>query len=152
MAVKIIKWMLVVSCMISIFCFSADTADESTMKSNHVIVSIAELFVGHNLSLEEREEKIEEYVTLVRKGAHFLIYFVLGFLMISLLIEYKEMHWKLLFLAFLFSTLYAFSDEIHQLFVPGRSGSIIDVGIDSIGSYFGVLLYSFYYRLRRKHE
>jgi len=28
---------------------------------------------------------------------------------------------------------YAIFDEIHQLFIRGRSGNIFDVGIDSIG-------------------
>jgi VanZ family protein len=30
--------------------------------------------------------------------------------------------------------LYASSDEIHQLFVPGRSGSFIDILLDTFGS------------------
>ena len=34
---------------------------------------------------------------------------------------------------FAFVVLYAATDEIHQLFVPGRSGSAIDVCIDAIG-------------------
>ena len=57
-----------------------------------------------------------------------------------------------MFAAFVFCFLYACSDEVHQLFVPGRSGNIIDVGIDSIGSYFGILFFYIYYQLRRKYE
>ena len=149
---KIIKWILVLACMISIFCFSADSADESDAKSNHIIVSIAEFLAGKSLSPEEREEKIEKYVVLVRKGAHFSIYLLLGFLVLGLVKEYKELDWKWMFLSFVFCFLYACSDEVHQLFVPGRSGNIIDVGIDSLGSYFGILIYDLYYRIRRKYE
>jgi VanZ family protein len=36
-------------------------------------------------------------------------------------------------LAALFSILYAVSDEVHQLYVPGRNGSALDVGIDACG-------------------
>ena len=36
---------------------------------------------------------------------------------------------------------FAFSDEIHQLFVPGRAFQLIDLIIDFIGILFGVYLY-----------
>ena len=35
---------------------------------------------------------------------------------------------------------FAVSDEFHQLFVPGRSGNIKDVFIDTAGSVSGILL------------
>jgi VanZ family protein len=38
------------------------------------------------------------------------------------------------------SLLYAFSDETHQLFVPGREGKLSDVGIDAIGIAIGVIV------------
>ena len=37
--------------------------------------------------------------------------------------------------------IYATSDEIHQLFVPGRACQLRDILIDSIGSITGVYLY-----------
>ena len=37
--------------------------------------------------------------------------------------------------------LYGISDELHQLLVPHRIASFFDVGIDSIGSFMGSLLY-----------
>lgn len=40
---------------------------------------------------------------------------------------------KILFLSVIISFLYAVSDEIHQTFVPTRSGTIRDVFIDTIG-------------------
>ena len=41
----------------------------------------------------------------------------------------------------LVSLLYALSDEFHQVFVPGRSGSLWDAGIDFVGSVLGTFLY-----------
>ena len=35
--------------------------------------------------------------------------------------------------AWIITVLYACTDEIHQLFVPGRAGMVTDVMIDSIG-------------------
>ena len=37
---------------------------------------------------------------------------------------------------------YACTDEFHQLFVPGRSGQITDVMIDTLGGSIGVLIIS----------
>ena len=39
------------------------------------------------------------------------------------------------------SILYSCTDEFHQLFINGRSGSIKDVLIDSIGILIGTYLY-----------
>lgn len=50
-------------------------------------------------------------------------------------------------LSFLFSVIYASSDEFHQTFVVGRDGNIIDVLIDSSGSLVGILLSSIVYFL-----
>ena len=36
--------------------------------------------------------------------------------------------------------LYAVSDELHQSFVGGRSPGLLDVGIDSAGVLFGILV------------
>lgn len=45
---------------------------------------------------------------------------------------------------------YACSDEIHQLFVPGRSGEFRDVCIDTCGASFGILLVWCVIRVARK--
>ncbi|HJA34824.1 MAG TPA: VanZ family protein [Candidatus Mediterraneibacter merdigallinarum] len=45
-----------------------------------------------------------------------------------------------IFLPWLTAALYAATDEVHQLFVPGRSGQISDVILDSAGALAGVLV------------
>ena len=149
---KIIKIFLVLLCMITIFGFSSDTAEESTEKSDGLIVRISEFLVGHKLSEEERQEKIEQYVTIIRKSAHLTIYLILGFLLLSLVKEYRLLDTKAILIAFTIAALYACSDEIHQLFVPGRSGEILDVIIDSIGSLIGIGIYYGFYKWRSKNE
>jgi VanZ family protein len=44
--------------------------------------------------------------------------------------------------------LYAVSDEIHQLFTPGRSGEIRDVLIDSVAGMVGIWLIHVYWIAR----
>ena len=46
-----------------------------------------------------------------------------------------------------FCILYAITDEIHQLFVPGRSGRIFDVGVDAVGSLVGVAVFTIFLQL-----
>jgi len=44
--------------------------------------------------------------------------------------------------AFVLSGLYAISDEVHQFFVPGRNGRLLDVGFDLVGAALALLLMS----------
>jgi VanZ family protein len=50
--------------------------------------------------------------------------------------------------SFILCFLYACSDEIHQLYVPGRSGNIKDVFVDSIG--ISLVLVVYYFKKRGK--
>ena len=53
-------------------------------------------------------------------------------------------------LSFLFSVIYALSDEFHLTFVPGRDGNIVDVLIDSSGAVVGILVSCIVYFLIMK--
>ena len=62
--------------------------------------------------------------------------------MINCLKDYKIKN--IFIVSILLSILYSCTDEIHQLFVSGRSGSIIDVMIDSIGIILGIFIYKLF--------
>ena len=64
---------------------------------------------------------------------------ILGILASCLILHYKNINKKYP-LAFLICVIYAISDEIHQLFVPGRAGQVRDVLIDSAGSFLGIII------------
>jgi len=49
-------------------------------------------------------------------------------------------NWRAVSYAFLLALIYAVSDEIHQVFVPGRNASVIDVIIDMVGAMIGLAL------------
>jgi len=70
---------------------------------------------------------------VLRKLAHAAEFAVLG----ALLVRATHRAWP----AFALGTLYAVSDELHQVLVPGRVGSLLDVAIDAVGVAFGVLLW-----------
>ncbi len=76
----------------------------------------------------------------IKKTGHFDLYFVLSILLQRALSggirEFLNTSRRTFILATLISTLYAISDETHQMFVPGRGPSALDVGIDVAGAEF----------------
>ena len=75
----------------------------------------------------------------------------------------KGIHWKtdkkktrkikqIAGMSVLSTALYAVTDEIHQLFVPGRSGQITDVILDSCGGLIGAVLSATILYLIRKRK
>lgn len=119
---------------IIIFVFSAQNGGDSTAISDTFVNPLENIFSRDFL------------IVLVRKGAHISIYFALG---ICAYMSFKNVWWSV---AFCF--IYACSDEFHQLFVEGRSGSFIDVGIDSIGYILGILVSSLVinYKINKNRE
>ena len=146
---KVIKIILVLLWMVMIFLLSNEEAVKSSKKSDGLIIKSVEFFTGKSLSDQEKEKVLKYLVFPVRKCAHLSLYLILGILVISLLREYMVINTKLVLLSLLICFLYACSDEIHQLFVPGRSGEARDVLIDTLGACLGV---SFYYLVFRKKK
>ena len=50
----------------------------------------------------------------------------------------EEPTWALASLAFALTVLYGVLDELHQAFVPGRTASEADLGLDAVGALIGV--------------
>ena len=146
---KVIKFTLVICCMLIIFMFSSDSGTASRKKSDSVIINLVEVISNKKVNNKDRDKYIEKYVFPVRKCAHFTIYLILGILDISLLSEYRILNFKTVLYTLLIVFLYACSDEFHQLFVSGRSSEIGDVLIDSSGGFIGSYLY---YLFRRKRK
>ena len=64
-----------------------------------------------------------------------------GILIINLFKSFELFNYKTILLAILLCFLYACSDEIHQLFIKGRSCEVRDILIDTIGSLSGISVY-----------
>lgn len=77
---------------------------------------------------------------MIRKTGHFTEYAVLALLWYrTLQIREKSWSYKAALLAVSLSVLYAMTDEFHQSFVPSRTASYVDVGIDSAGALFSMI-------------
>jgi VanZ family protein len=79
---------------------------------------------------------------LIRKSAHFTEYAILGFWCSLAIYRHSPKTYiaKGAILATIICSLYALSDETHQIFVPGRTPAAKDVVIDSAGAAFAIYL------------
>lgn len=137
---RVILILLVVGWCCVIFSFSAEDSEESSRTSGAIIATVCEWIVPEfgDFQGEQRQEFIDDLQFAVRKSAHFTAYAILGFLSWFALYGIKKGYRYACAVGFSF--LYACSDEIHQLFVPGRSGEFRDVLIDTAGAILGALI------------
>lgn len=138
---KIISFIVLILWMIVIFSFSSADANKSTGTSDKVITTMIEIkdkITNNETPNNEKEIIVKNSSFYIRKIAHITEYLILGFLMFNLLKQYSVTK---IYYAIGLSILYSCTDEFHQLFISGRSGSIRDVLIDSIGILIGTYLY-----------
>lgn len=81
---------------------------------------------------------------IIRKSAHMTEYFILTILFVSLYKEYTNNKNKIIIFSITSCFLYACTDEIHQLFIIGRTGQFIDILIDTIGGLLFIIPYYIY--------
>ncbi|WP_166244844.1 VanZ family protein [Paenibacillus turpanensis] len=84
---------------------------------------------------------------IVRKCAHATAF---GLLAVLVYMALRRQSKRAVLWAWGFATLYGASDEFHQSLVPDRGPSIVDVGIDSAGALFAVLLVSAILKWRKR--
>ena len=138
---KIISFIVLILWMIVIFSFSSADANKSTSTSDKVITTMIEIkdkITNNETPNNEKEIIVKNSSFYIRKIAHITEYLILGFLMFNLLKQYSVTN---IYYAIGLSILYSCTDEFHQLFISGRSVSIRDVLIDSIGILIGTYLY-----------
>ena len=138
---KIISFIVLILWMIVIFSFSSADANKSTGTSDKVITTMIEIkdkIINNETPNNEKEIIVKNSSFYIRKIAHITEYLILGFLMFNLLKQYSVTN---IYYAIGLSILYSCTDEFHQLFISGRSGSIRDILIDSIGILIGTYLY-----------
>lgn len=136
----------ILATMIAIFLLSSESVAESGERSFGVTVQIARILHRNfdSLSNTEQIEIVDGMHRLVRKGAHFTEYALLGGLLILVLNEMflsrtysARYQLYLALIAAAFGLSYAIFDEVHQKFV-NRGASPRDVCIDFAGVIFGI--------------
>ncbi|WP_315072403.1 VanZ family protein [uncultured Clostridium sp.] len=130
---KIIYWFLLIIWMIGIFIMSNQPASISDSQSEGIIKVLSSIGIDVNGIFGQLAN------FAVRKCAHFLEYMVLALLVFNVFNLYFSIK-KVIVITIIFVFLYACSDEIHQLFVLGREGTVRDVIIDTFGGVSLILI------------
>ena len=131
-----VSLIIVLILFVLIFCLSHQSGEESTMTSGWFTTLLNFIF------------PFELTESFVRTMAHFSEFACLSFFMNNLFVAYKE---KLVpVLAVSVSFFYAITDEIHQIFVPGRACQFSDMMVDLGGIISGMIVYTVIYIVVRK--
>jgi len=131
-----ISLIIVLALFILIFYLSHQSGEESTMTSGWFTAFLNFIF------------PFELTEGFVRTMAHFSEFACLSFFMNNLFVAYKE---KLMpVFAIALSFFYAITDEIHQIFIPGRACQFLDMMVDLGGIVSGMFVFTILYLLTNK--
>lgn len=133
-----LAWVAVLAWMGVIFYFSHQPADVSRSLSSGLTDAVFRVVAGvFKIDVTTGTgDQLAWLHHLIRKLAHGGLYFVLALLVVNAM--GRPIGRKMYLATFVFCVLYAVSDEVHQLYVPGRGGQVGDVLIDSGGALMGL--------------
>jgi len=145
---KLLLYLLIIPAyLLMIYILSHQTGHTSNEISEGIVRRVlGKLFdiTGNKLT----SDKLDTINYIFRKFLHFTEYMILAMLFYSMLKNLPlSIHKRLLF-SVLPTVIYSASDELHQLYVPNRTGQVSDILLDSSGAIAGALL--MYYFERRK--
>lgn len=135
---KYLRLIIIFAWMILIFFLSGAEAKES----NDLSESITYKIVSAEYKINGEEINKNEVNHIIRKVAHFTLYFVLALLIWNFLHFYYKKYYERdnYILTIVLCFFYSLTDEFHQLFVNGRTGQFSDCLIDTCGSALAILL------------
>ncbi len=143
-------WLPVIIWMVVIFSFSGDKL--SNQRSSRIIGPIV-----HWLFPNLPQSTVGDIVFVVRKCAHGTEYAILAILLWRARNKPTKLtagrwDWSEARTVLFLTGLYAATDELHQVFVPNRQGSVIDVCIDTTGALIGLVILWLIRRWRKLPE
>ena len=124
-----------------IFLFSTDTFSGS--QTSRIIGPILKWFVP-----DISDDTLVWFQLVIRKTAHVVEYAILTTLICRSLA--KALTLRLLGQAVMLSIAYAAFDEWHQSWTAERFGSLLDVGIDSVGAILGATFFAWLSRRKSR--
>jgi VanZ family protein len=130
-----------------IFYFSHQPGKESAQMSGWFSDLLDTIVRFLNLDIPQSDLHL-----LVRKGAHFTEFAILGILLFAALYPARNKLFPSFIAALIIGALYGLADELHQYFIPGRSCQIKDMLIDASGVLFAVLLCCGFILLKKRFQ
>ncbi len=132
----LISLIIVLSLLVLIFYLSHQSGEDSSQTSGWFTALLNFL-----LPFEANE-------AVIRTLAHFSEFACLSFFVNNLLVSYKKRLCPVI--SCVLSFLYAITDEIHQIFIPGRACQLQDMLVDLAGIISGMLVFVVIYSLIKK--
>ncbi len=130
--------------MIIIFINSSLEGDTSSGLSASIISFMVRVLqiLGDSSSINNTISIVESdgFHLFLRKTAHLVEFAILGILFTASLGYFnkiRNLYMKRFSIAIGLAIIYAATDEVHQLFVAGRAGTVVDVLIDALGAILG---------------
>jgi VanZ family protein len=142
---RLICWLLTLSWAATIFYFSTASFGSSTSES---ILTTA--FADIDVIVSSPTVDILD--SLSRTLAHLTEYGILGILLYASFRHADEDLWQpgVAGRSVAIAAVYALTDEFHQAFVPGRHASLLDSGLDTLGSALSVSIIYLCWRWSRR--
>lgn len=122
-----------------IFWFSSKNHESSYKQSDTLLLKFGLLSEDE---LENDIEKTYRMRIIIRKSAHFILYFTFSLIALIVIYQFKSGYVRSMKLAFLLVILIANLDEYYQRFSPGRTSRIEDVIFDIYSGVIGIIVAS----------
>lgn len=140
--IPFLGFVLMLSWMLVIFLFSSKTGNQVESEKGFIVDSMVDVFEGNKFEeypAEVQQQVKSEYSFYVSKIAHFMEYGILCFFAFLTFIRLKKYNLRYI-IGISICTIYAITDELHQMVSSGRTPRALDVAIDSLGALTAVLV------------
>jgi VanZ family protein len=122
-----------------IYWLSNQAMQETTHQTYDVLIRLG--LATKSELIQSTDPSIVLLKFIARKGAHLLLFTILGSLFTAAV--FNKTKWRglaLILPSWLLASVMGVADEVHQYFVPGRTMLVSDMLLDSAGAFIGVLL------------
>jgi len=154
---SVCSWLVVILCMLIIYQLSSQSATTSDSVSKGIVKYGVETGIKLTKAEVTELEKwsiIDKIDSIGREYMHGVVFLLLG-LFVQNAIQEMGTHLnsvtvprnrslfkgiRAIAISLAICIIYAISDEIHQLFIPGRAFQLSDLAMDTIGSIIGIIL------------
>ena len=139
--IKILKFIMMIIWMIVVFIFSNQPGTVSSNTSAGFTQKIIKTIMQKKDFTDEEKNNITQRIEpVMRKIAHYTLYTIGGILIMNVVYEYKIKKNKEIIVSLIIGNIYSITDEVHQYFIDGRSASVLDIGIDTLGVITGIFI------------
>lgn len=152
--IRIFIWTAVVLWLAAIFFLSEQMGSQITSMSDAAVRKAIEFSQPgfQKMTPEQQFSIVVIYQYVARKAAHVIAFMLLGALCMTAFYQYRAKRGAQFVSALTVCSVFAGIDEIHQIFVAGRSALITDIFFDTFGALIGIGIVLLIQRLRNKMQ